>query len=164
MSWREARYFFKNKRTIVCIGAVKVDSIFPVLQVSHSQLDILSPELSFPAYSFAGVRNVVRQIFIWKSIILYFDDDHVIYNRRYLHSRRVEMGHTGICIWMANTKSGWVRWLLLNSEGRSKGGWLRILTNNNCKFSDFYTSRQFTGTTAYCRFRQGWKGTNKCLE
>ena len=98
MSWREARYFFKNKRTIVCIGAVKVDSIFPVLQVSHSQLDILSPELSFPAYSFAGVRNIVVQIFIRISIVLYFDDDHVIYNRGYMDGRRVELGHTGICI------------------------------------------------------------------
>lgn len=64
MPRREARYFFKKKRTVIRIGAVKVDSVFPVLQVSHSQLDILPPELAFPAYSFAGIRNVVCQIFI----------------------------------------------------------------------------------------------------
>lgn len=64
MPRRETRYFFKKKGTIVCIGAVKVDCVFPVLEVRHSQLDILPPELPFPAYSFAGIRNVVRQIFI----------------------------------------------------------------------------------------------------
>lgn len=98
MPRRKTGYFFKKKRTIIRIGAVKVDCVFPVLQMSHSQLDILSPELSFPAYSFAGVRNIVVQIFIRKSIILYFDDDHVIYNRGYMDGRRVELGHTGICI------------------------------------------------------------------
>ena len=50
MPRRKTGYFFKKKRTIIRIGAVKVDCVFPVLQMSHSQLDILSPELSFPAF------------------------------------------------------------------------------------------------------------------